>query len=430
VLAVVAALLVVVVVLNVLKPGRSVPIPLHKRPATACTEHWVGSWEASPSGVSLTQPLADQTLRMIIAPHLGGRILRIHLSNRFGAAPVTLGPVTIGVRDSGASLLPGSERQVTFGGRSSVVIPAGADAVSDPVMLSFGAFRDLAISVYVPGTVKNPDEHFSTRQTSYLSPSGSGDHATQSSPAAFTEKTTGASSTGWYFLDGVDVEAPGSTGAVVAFGDSITDGYQAKRNGTEQLSTINTNGRYPDDLARRLLAARIPLSVLNAGISGNELLNSGLPLVGPSGLSRFGPDVLAQAGVSDVIVLEGINDIARTPPATASRLIAAYKQLISRAHAAGLAIQLGTLTPTGGAPTAYADAAANSVREQVNEWIRTQRFSDGIVDFDAAVRDPHDPAMIDPAYDGGDGLHLNLAGYRALARAVDLALLQRPNCRA
>jgi len=160
------------------------------------------------------------------------------------------------------------------------------------------------------------------------------------------------------------------------------------------------------------------------------LLNSGLPLVGPSGLSRFGPDVLAQAGVSDVIVLEGINDIARTPPATASRLIAAYKQLISRAHAAGLAIQLGTLTPTGGAPTAYADAAANSVREQVNEWIRTQRFSDGIVDFDAAVRDPHDPAMIDPAYDGGDGLHLNLAGYRALARAVDLALLQRPNCRA
>jgi lysophospholipase L1-like esterase len=427
VLAVVAALLVVVVVLNVLKPGRSVPIPLHKRPATACTEHWVGSWEASPSGVSLTQPLADQTLRMIIAPHLGGRILRIHLSNRFGAAPVTLGPVTIGVRDSGASLLPGSERQVTFGGRSSVVIPAGADAVSDPVMLSFGAFRDLAISVYVPGTVKNPDEHFSTRQTSYLSPSGSGDHATQSSPAAFTEKTTGASSTGWYFLDGVDVEAPGSTGAVVAVGDSITDGYQAKRNGTEQLSTINTNGRYPDDLARRLIAANIPLSVLNAGIGANQLMRSALPLYGPSGLSRFATDALGEPGVTDVIVLEGLNDIASG--ATANQLIAAYEQLINQAHAAGVAIQLGTLTPTGGTSSpAYGGAAATSVRNQVNQWIRTQAFSDGIVDFDAAVRDPHDPGTIAPAYNGGDDLHFDLAGYRALAAAVNLALLARPNC--
>ena len=389
-------------------------------------EHWVGSWEASPSGVSLNQPLADRTLRMIVAPHLGGSMLRVHLTNRFGTAPVTLGPFTVGLRGPGASLAAGSARRVTFDGSTTVTIPAGADAVSDPVNLSFGPFRDLAVSVYVPGLVKYPTEHLITRQTSYM---GDGDDASAMSGRAFTQRTTGVISTGWYFLDGIDVLAPGSTGAVAAFGDSITDGFQT-RGGKEVLATIDTNGRYPDDLARRLLAARIPLSVLNAGISGNELLNSGLPLVGPSGLSRFGPDVLAQAGVSDVIVLEGINDIARTPPATASRLIAAYKQLISRAHAAGLAIQLGTLTPTGGAPTAYADAAANSVREQVNEWIRTQRFSDGIVDFDAAVRDPHDPAMIDPAYDGGDGLHLNLAGYRALARAVDLALLQRPNCRA
>jgi lysophospholipase L1-like esterase len=427
VLAAVAAVLVVVVVINVLKPGPPSPIPLRRPPATACTTHWVGSWEASPSGVSVTQPLADQTLRMIIAPHLGGSTLRIHLSNRYGAAPVTLGPVTVGLEGAGASLLDGSERPVTFSGQSTVVIPAGGDAVSDPVKLSFGAFRDLAISVYVPGMVKNPDEHFSTRQTSYMSPSGSGDHGAQSSASAFTEKTTGTSSTGWYFLDGVDVQAPGTTGAVVAFGDSITDGYQAKKNGTEQLATIDTNGRYPDDLERRLIAAKIPLSVLNAGIGGNQLLRSGLPLYGPSGLSRFGLDALAQAGVTDVIALEGINDIAIG--ATASQLIAAYKQLINDAHAAGVAIQLGTLTPTGGTPSrAYADAAATSVRDQVNQWIRTQTLSEGIVDFDAAVRDPSDPDMMVPAYNGGDDLHFDLAGYQALAGAVNLAALARPNC--
>ena len=366
---------------------------------------------------------------MIIAPHLGGATLRVHLTNRYGTAPVTLGPVTVGVRGAGASLLAGSERGVQFGGRSSVTIPARGEVVSDPVKLRFQAFQDLALSVYVPASVKYPTEHFTTRQTSYLSPRDSGDLAAASTGSAFTQETTGAYSTGWYFLDGVDVLAPGEAGAVVAFGDSITDGYQTRgASGKEDLATIDTNGRYPDDLARRLIAAGIPLTVLNAGISGNQLTASGLPLFGPSGLSRLRIDALAQAGVTDVIVLEGINDIARTPPATASRLIAAYERLITEAHEAGVAIQLGTLTPTGGAPPAYADAAADSVREQVNEWIRTQHFSDGVVDFDAAVRDPGEPSRIYPAYDGSDHLHFSLAGYRALAGAVDLVLLERPDC--
>lgn len=406
------------------------PGPLRRPAATACTEHWVGSWAASPSGVSLTQPLADRTVRMIIAPHLAGSTLRVHLTNRFDPAPVTLGPVTVGLRGSGASLVPGSARPITFAGRTTVTIPPGGDAVGDPVSLSFGAFEDLAVSVFIPGSVKYPTEHLITRQTSYLTPPGSGDHAAQPSGSAFTLKTTQGFSTGWYFLDGVDVKAPGSTGAVAAFGDSITDGEQAQlRPAGEDLATIDTDGRYPDDLARRLLAAKIPLSVLNAGIGGNELLHSGLPVVGPEGLSRFDIDALAQAGVTDVIVLEGINDIARTPPATVSQLIAAYARLIDRAHAAGVAIQLGTLTPAGGAPSAaYGGAAANAEREQVNRWIRTQRFSDGIVDFDAAVRAPSDSAKIDPVYNGGDGLHFNLAGYRAMAGAVNLALLARPTC--
>ena len=392
-----AVLVVAAIVANLLKGTSPYPIPLKKPAATACTQHWIGSWAASPSGVSQSQTLENQTVRMIIAPHLAGDAVRLDLTNRFGAAPVTLGPVTIGLRGPGASLLAGSERPVTFGGRPTLVISAGANAVSDPVKLSFGAFHDLAVSVYVPGTITNPVEHLSTRQTSDPSPSGSGDHAGESSGAAFTQKTTGQFSTGWYLLDGIDVPAPGSTGAVlVAFGDSITDGYQAQPNGTEQLSTIDNNGRYPDDLQRRLIAANIPLSVLNAGIGGNQLLLSGLPLLGPSGLTRLRPDALAQAGVTDVIVLEGINDIAHG--ATASQLIAGYEQLITSAHAAGVAIQLGTLTPTGGASLpAYAGPGAVAVRGEVNQWIRTQRYSDGIVDFDAAVRDSHDPGAVNPA---------------------------------
>jgi lysophospholipase L1-like esterase len=420
-------LIVAVVVVNLLKPGPPQPSPLHRQAAKACPEHWVGSWEGSPSGLSQTQPLANQTVRMIIAPHQGGSTLRVHLTNRFGSAPVTLGPVTVGLRGAGSSLVAGSERPVTFGGRPTVVIQAGSDAVSDPVKLSFGPFRDLAVSLYVPGAVMNPDEHFSTRQTSYLTPRGSGDQTAQISSPAFAPTATDGFSTGWYFLDGVDVRAPGATGAVVTVGDSITDGFQGTSASKEDLSTIDTNGRYPDDLERRLEAAGIPLSVLNAGISGDELLASGLPTFGPGGLARFGTDALAQAGVTDVIVLEGINDVARG--ATTSRLIAAYEQLISRAHAAAVAIQLGTLTPAGRSrQPAYAAVAPNGVREQVNQWIRTQHFSDGIVDFDAAVRDPKDPNAISPAYDGGDGLHLSLAGYEAMARAVNLAGLARPNC--
>ena len=395
--------------------------------AASCGPHWVGSWAASPSDVSLLQPtLVGQTVRMIVAPHLGGDTLRVHLSNRFGALPVTFGPVTVGIQSSGASLVPGSERSVTFNGQTFVTIPAGGDVVSNPVTLSFAAFQDLAVSIAAQGIVLAATEHHFTRQTSYLTPPLSGNHAADVSGSAFSEVTTGSASTGWYFLDGIDVFAPGSDGAVVAFGDSITDGFQATggSNDTEDLSTINTNGRWPDDLARRLIAANIPLSVLNAGISGNELLTSGTGLTGPSGLSRFGLDALAQAGVTDVIQAEGINDIGAG--ASASQVIGADEQLITQAHADGVHIQLGTLLPAGG-PIGL-DAAKENVREQVNQWIRTQQLSDGVVDFDAALRDPSDPSQINPADVSGDGIHPNLAGYQAMANAVNLALLARPAC--
>jgi lysophospholipase L1-like esterase len=396
--------------------------------AASCAAHWVGSWAASPSDASLLSPtLVGQTVRMIVAPHLGGDILRVHLSNRFGSLPVTVGPVTVGVQSSGPSLVPGSERSVTFSQQTFVTIPAGGEVVSDPVTLSFAAFQDLAVSIAAQGIVLAATEHHYTRQTSYLTPPLSGNHAADTSGSAFTQTTTtGSSSTGWYFLDGIDVMAPGSVGAVVAFGDSITDGYQGTggSDNTEDLSTINTNGRWPDDLARRLIAAKIPLSVLNAGIAGNELLYTGSGVTGPGGLSRFGVDALAQAGVTDVIQAEGINDIGGGR--SASQVIGADEQLIAQAHAAGVHIQLATLLPAGG-PIGL-DAAANAVRDQVNQWIRTQQLSDGVVDFDAALRDPNDPSEINPPLVSGDGIHPDLAGYQAMANAVNLALLAHPQC--
>ena len=395
--------------------------------ATSCATHWVGSWSASPSDANALAPtLLDQTLRMIVAPHLGGTVLRVHLSNRFGALPVTLGPVTVGVQSSGASLVPGSERGVTFGGDSLVTIPAGHDVVSDPVTLSFAAFQDLAVSIDLSGVVISATEHHFTRQTSYLTPPLSGNHAADVSGSAFSEVTTGSASTGWYFLDGIDVSASGSDGAVVAFGDSITDGYEGTggASNTEDMTTIDTNGRWPDDLTRRLIAAHVPLSVLNAGISGNELLRSGTGELGPSGLSRFALDALGQAGVTDVIQAEGINDIGAE--ASASQVIGADEQLIAQAHAAGVHIQLATLLPAGG-PIGLS-AAADAVRDQVNQWIRTQQLADGVIDFDAALRDPSDPSEINPADVSGDGIHPNLAGYQAMANAVNLSLLARPQC--
>jgi lysophospholipase L1-like esterase len=400
----------------------------------ACAGHWVGSWAAAPSGGSLTRPVLDhQKLRMIIAPHLDGNSVRIHLSNRFGLTPVRLGPVTLADEAAGAAVVPSTVVPLTFRGHSTVTIPAGAEVTSDPVTFAIEPFKDVAISVYVPDLILHPTEHASTRQTNYISSVGAGDLTAQSAGAGFQSTTSDGAAQGWYFLDGLDVIAPGATGAVVAFGDSITDGYQASGTavlGSEVLSTADLNDRYPDFLARRLIQARMALSVLNEGIGNNELLGSWIggiaPTGGVSGLSRFGSDVVNQPGVSDVIVLEGINDLAQKA-ASAWRLIAGYEQLIAEAHAAGIKIQLGTITPVSGATLPDA-SAVEANREQVNAWIRSQHLSDGIVDFDAAVRDPSDPDRILPADDGGDHVHMSPVGYGAMAAAVPLKLLGRARC--
>jgi lysophospholipase L1-like esterase len=337
--------------------------------------------------------------------------------------------VTIGEAGAGSSLGPGGPRAVTFAHRRTVTIAPGQDVLSDAVTLNVEPFQRLAISVYVPGTVDTPTEHFFTRQRSYMTPPDGGDHSQDRSSAASTRRSTTSASTGWYFLDGLDVEAAGDTGAVVTFGDSITDGFQGVgASPYEQLATIDRDSRYPDDLARRLIAAQLPLSVLNAGITGNRLLDSASdPTPWGSGVSRFSLDALTLSGVSDVIVLEGINDIFAVPQPTAEDLITGYEALIRMAHAAGVHIQLGTLTP-GGWSISSAYAPEDRLRQAINQWIRTQHLSDGIVDFDAAVRDPANPYRLRAAYDGGDQLHLSPVGYDAMAGAVALSLLHRPGC--
>ena len=352
----------------------------------------------------------NQTLRQIVHTSLGGDRVRIVLSNAFGPSPLSVGAAHVALREKDAAIVKTSDRTVTFGASSSVNIPPGAVVVSDPVALTVPAFADLAIDVYLPGdTAASPSPlttHGGALQTNYVS--ATGNHAGDSDLPGAT--TTAA----WFFLSRVEVAAPQQAGAVVAFGDSITDGTR---------STVNTNNRWPDHLAKRLQAQKINIGVLNQGIAGNRVLGDG---AGVSALARFDRDVLAQGGATHVIVLESINDIglARDNACpSAADIIAAHRQMIERAHARGLKIFGATLTPFEGA--AYWTKEGEAKRQALNDWIRTSRMYDGVVDFDAAVRDPSAPTKLQPQFNPGDNLHLTDAGYQAMANAIDLSLFKK-----
>ena len=309
------------------------------------------------------------------------------------------------------SVDPSSDRPVTFNGRSSIVIRAGANLVSDAVSLAIPNHADVAISLFVADSARLATTHALGMQTNYVS--APGDFA---AAASFAEDTTLRL---WPFLAGVDVVNPTVTGVIVAFGNSITDGYG---------STPDSNARWPDVLARRILASKEPVkAIVNAGISGNRVLSPG---AGPSALERFDRDVLMQPGVTHVIVLEGINDInggtnAANPSneISAEELIAGHEQLIDRAHERGIVIFGATLTPEGG--MRGANAARDAKRIALNTWIRTSGAYDGVIDFDKLTRDPADTTRFLPAYDSGDHLHPGDAGYRAMGDAIDLALFRK-----
>jgi lysophospholipase L1-like esterase len=349
----------------------------------------------------------NQTLRQIVHTSIGGDRVRVVLTNAFGTAPLTIGAAHVALRDRDAAIAPGSDRPLTFAGNPSTTIPAGAAIVSDPVSLTVPDFGDLAIDLYLPGdtAASTVTTHAGAQQSGYVSPDG--DHTgTTDMPVMTTTQS-------WFFLSRVEVAAPEQVGAVVTFGDSITDGTR---------STPNSNSRWPDQLARRLAAQKIRMGVLNEGIAGNRVLADG---AGVNALARFDRDVLVQTGVTHVIVLESINDIglARDNPSpTVADLIAGHRQLIERAHARGLKIYGATLTPFEGA--AYWTRDGEAKRGALNDWIRTGKAYDGVIDFDMAVRDPTAPTRIQQLFNPGDNLHMTDAGYQAMAGAVDLMLFK------
>jgi lysophospholipase L1-like esterase len=330
------------------------------------------------------------------------------LSNAFGSAPLEIGAAHVALRERDAMVKASSVKPLTFGGKTTGRILPGATMVSDAVELTVPSVSDLVVDLFLPGelgTGPSPvTTHNGASQTNYLS--GTGNHSGE--PAMTVERTAGA----WFLLARVEVASGSGSGAVVTFGDSITDGAR---------STLDTNSRWPDYLARRLAARKgKTLGVLNAGISGNQVLGDG---AGVSALARFDRDVLMQTGVTHVIVMEGINDIgiARSNPTpSADDLIAGHRQLIARAHARGLKVYGATLTPFEGA--AYWSAEGEAKRQALNQWIRTSGEYDGVIDFDQVTRDPAAPTKFLPAYDSGDHLHPGDAGYKAMGEAVDLKL--------
>jgi len=380
---------------------------------------WIATWQGSPTpGGTFYSPgcpsdvgLSNQTVRNIVHVAVGGDWVRARISNVGGLVPVTVGSATIAEAGAGAATAAGTLHPLTFGGNTSIVIAAGGEAVSDRVPLKVKALDNLDVSVYLPGSTGPTTQHYYANQGNYLA---AGDQTGSAIAGPFT-----TSISCWMFISGVDVQTSQRVrGALIAFGDSITDGY---------LSTFDANHRYPDDLATALAARKgTTLSVLNAGIIGNELLTIRPQLeFGYTAPFRFARDVLNQPGARAVIVLEGINDIGDRS-AQASELIPVYQQLILAAHEAGLKIYGATLTPFGGSNAIYGGdygtPAGEAQRQLVNAWIRTSGAFDGVIDFDKAVRDPSNPTYLLPAY-VGDPLHPNDAGYQAMANAVDLKMI-------
>ncbi|ALC18832.1 SGNH/GDSL hydrolase family protein [Streptomyces pristinaespiralis] len=390
---------------------------------------WLHTWVSMPQ---LTEPgnmppapftrpgrvLADSTVRQTVHVSTGGQRLRLRFSNAFGgtALPITAASVALPVdgRAGVSGIRPESSRPLTFGGRASVTVPVGAQVVSDPLGFDLEPGSNLTVTVYLAEGQASEDitSHPGSRTTTYLK---AGNHAQDA-------ELPGATGTDhWYFLSGVEVWSTRAAGAAVMLGDSLTDG---------RGSTTNLNNRWPDLLLRRLQSRRgtADTAILNQAAGGNRVLNDGL---GPNALARLDRDVLASSGVEWLVVFEGVNDIGTAAAGPAAQkevvdeLTAAYRQIVTRAHAQGIRVYGATLTPFGG-NAGYDDPEGlrEASRQAVNHWIRTSGRFDGVIDFDKVARDPDSPRQLLPAFDVGDHLHLNPTGYQALADAVPVSLFR------
>jgi lysophospholipase L1-like esterase len=390
---------------------------------------WIATWTTSPEPADPDpkQPilnLQDQTVRERVRISVGGPQIRIRLSNEYGSSPLLVGAVTVAEPKDPASIEPGSIQAVTFAGKNSITIPAGAPAISDPVAFTAAYGAEISISLYFPKRVTTPTWHALALKRTVLSRPG--DHTHDEKIQAGTEALSSI------FVTAVLVPAPPSKHVIVAFGDSIVDGDE---------STAEADRNWPSDLIRRL--GKTPdgskLAVVNEGIAGNRLLGNGpIASFGVSALARFERDALSTTGVTHIVLLEGINDIgfpgaklgelSLADPAdvrSAEDLIGAYQQLIARAHTHGIKLIGSTMTPCEGVdiPGYYSDTK-EATRQAVNNWIRNSRAFDGVIDFDAVLRDPDHPNRLSPRLASEDHLHPNDAGYQALADAIDLALFQ------
>jgi len=386
---------------------------------------WIGTWSASPqpdwgpdffAPVSIPRSLRDQTIRQVARVSIGGQQVRVELSNEYGEAPMVIGAARVAIAGADGAIDPATDRELTFSGRPSVTVPAGAPVWSDPVDLEVPALGSLAISLYLPEATPTTTWHNDGRQTAWI---GAGDQTSAETVEA--DLTTNSR----IFLSGIMVDARPDARAVVLFGDSITDG---------DSSTPNENNRWPDVLAERIVEAGADVAVLNEGISGARVLRDRM---GDNALARFDRDVLGHPYADTVVVMMGINDIGwpdsplvpeGEPAPSPEDIIAGYQQLIDRAHAHGFTIIGATLTPfedtfAGGPLADYYTPEKEEKRRAVNEWIRTGGGFDAVIDFDQVAADSANPTRIKAEYDSGDHLHPNDAGYAAMANAVDLSLL-------
>ncbi|HEY0106077.1 MAG TPA: SGNH/GDSL hydrolase family protein [Rhizomicrobium sp.] len=392
--------------------------------AATLAPRWIGSWSAAqqlpePSNQLPADALHDTTLRQTVHLSVGGETIRIRISNAAGGAPLHLTAVHAARPLPGllGAVVPQSDAALSFAGQADVTIPAGADILSDPLAFPVAPQSDLTISLHYDDLAVPPTGHPGARATSFLAPGNQLAAATPSPYVALEH---------WYLLEAVEVLGPAAQGALVALGDSITDG---------RGSIPNANNRWPDDLARRFQgdAATRGIGVLNMGIGGNRLLLDGL---GPNALARFDRDVLSQGGVRWLILLEGINDLGmltREAPASAAdhaalvaRLVAAYGQIVRRAHDHGIAVMAGTLLPFMGFSYYHPTGENEADRQALNAWIRSPGHVDAVADFDAALRDPAAPDRLLPAFDSGDHIHPSPAGYQAMADLIPLAFFAPP----